>query len=113
MFTSHSYLMENGYCDVMAYPVHKKCISGPFFSNPTKKFEGSKTGAYNANNAMWIDHNRFFLNYLGTIGGNDEKKCSSDYMYNSRLLDCFMKSKKAITNCSKIVSYVPNWKGKK
>ena len=96
MFYAQSHLMKNGYCDVMASPVNKKCTSGPFFSNPDRKypylFSGEPTGKEDANNARWFQHNRYQLEQLG----NEALACPSDYMYDTKILNCFMSSKKVL-----------------
>ena len=90
IFWAYSYIMENNYCGVMASPKDRRCIPGPFFSNPSKVYpngtDGKKTGRAYANNALWIHHNRYQLARIGT----EKMKCRSDYMYHPKLLDCFL-----------------------
>ncbi len=95
MFMARSFIMKNGYCGVMASQVEQTCKSELFFSNPEKRFEGEPTGHFYANNAIWIKHNRFALAYAG----NEALTCPIGNMYNSSILDCFISSNYADTNC--------------
>ena len=104
-YWAYSYIMENNYCGVMASAKDRKCIPGPFFSNPRKVYppgnsaDGKKTGRLDANNALWVHHNRFQLARLGI----EDHKCRSNDMYEPKLLDCFMNSETIETHCDHAV----------
>lgn len=102
IFYAQSYVLPDGHCGIMSDPVHRNCTVSPFFSNPLVKYNGYPSGEYYANNAMWIDHNRYSLK-----GPGDEKvNCTSDYLMNPKIIDCFLNSRSPFINCN---SSLPIW----
>ena len=94
---ARAWRMKNGFCGVMASPtLQPPCKPRLFFSNPFKEYHGEPTGHFFANNALWVKHNRFAL----ANAGNEAVTCPKNYkMYNRRVIDCFLKSDYADTNC--------------
>ena len=88
IFFAQSLLMKNGYCDLMSDPVKRQCHVGPFFSSPELNFKGEKTGSFYANNALWMHHNRYFLESMG----NEHMKCPSTYLMNTKFLNCLLET---------------------
>ena len=82
----------------MSQNVKQNCTVEAFFSNPHKQLKKEPAGTFYANNAMWIQDNRFSLST-----GGDEKKNCRPYYHNSELLNCFMNTKDVVKNCDEVV----------
>ena len=67
----------------MADPVDRKCIIGPFFSNPSTKYARAVTGSPLANNAFWFNLNRYFWSIIA----HETIQCP-EYMFYKPLLEC-------------------------
>ena len=77
VFFAYSYVLPNGFCGLMSNPLLRTCTPRLFYSNPLKEFEGHKTGAGDANNALWITSNRFALARMG----DEQKTCKGKIKY--------------------------------
>lgn len=103
IMTSFAKIMFNGYCGIMVNPMNRKCKPGLFYSNPEVKYQGVRTGSFNANNALWIHNNRFAVANVG----KEKLQCPNKNIFNLKMVEAMVNSSQ--NNHTNFDSYAPNF----